>query len=104
MHASLIWAVTDDDDGERMKHGKVSSSPPASLIKFLKSATFAGAKASELNWDESVFKLQQSDPELLPVACSSAALYGPRGHVTQPCERRSGEEDEADEEKEDEEV
>lgn len=56
------------------------------------------SKGPELNWDESVFKPQQSDPELPPVACSSAAVYGPRGHVTQPCERCSGEENEEEEE------
>lgn len=40
------------------------------------------SKGPELNWDKSVFKAQQSDPELLPVACSSAAVYGPRSRVS----------------------
>lgn len=108
MHSSLIWAATDDDDdGECKKHGKVSSSPPASLIKFLKSAPQRHVRWSKDLGAKLGRKCLQTSAERSRTTSCRMLICGsvrPRGHVTQLCERRSGEEDEEDEEKEDEEV
>lgn len=44
---------------------------------------------AEVRWDQSVSKLQRSDPGRVAAACASATVYGPCGHVAQPSERRS---------------
>lgn len=41
---------------------------------------------AEVRWDQSVSKLQRSDPGRLAAACASATVYGPCGRVAQPSE------------------